>query len=1342
MGAALSAAAPEFCCAGGERDSAQGPLGDPTQPQLSSAGPPTGASFTAEPVLWAKCGSPPAAHHSNRCADCRPSVAFTELRPPVHAPSAPKRLPEARAVGPEAATAKRPRALSDALPTRPGRSAGSREPPTALTSATAATTLEASPVDAMSSSPSPVDLCARLVRLLREAQRSGSLRTALQQTSQCLFALRARMVLLLVRACRSGELRAELVRRLALESMGSAEAADERRRATETAATQIQAVNRGHAVREPCPARDVTSVARRSIASAGEPEPQAPAAKEAAAVARQKAAAGPPAEPMVQETLEHCAPEPQLEPPRQRAAAMTAALVDRTADPSIMPLELVLGLTTPPSVRAARPLCGPMAMAGRAQRSPSLAELCGEVSTSTARSISLVATAPRVSLDEPLEQPQREDEGTAQDVLEPSPSAREVEVDLPVPEAVPAARESVAALPAEALAEESTEQCAPGREAEASCEARACASRILGSSASKAEGRLERSRVVERVCSASESPEELKAPSASVDAAMAPQVSVAAPSEESVAEEARRQYVPELEAEPLQPTATAKPTPLGDRFADQSAPSGLAISLGTPPAMRSSLIGAPMPCGPMAMAGRAQRSPSLAELCGEVSTSTARSISLVATAPRVSLDEPLEQPRREDEGTAQDVLEPSPSAREVEVDLPVPEAVPAARESVSAGGSAKASVSAPERGAALEAAAARASAGGLGLQSPPAAEALLARHSSEEPLEGGPAALRAECLGSGLAPGTAPSIARGNSLEAFLDEPLQGKAEGGSQPAATPSTRAGGSPVGDLAGRPSLDEAAGALADGEGLSASSAQAAEVPRPRASLAEFLDEGMAASSAHSSAAPGDSTAADGEVPGPRGSLAEFLDEPVGARADGEGPAASSAQTAEAPGAETMDGGGSATGSAQAAEANGAEATGADGEVPRPRASLAEFQDELAGARANGDGPAASSAQAAAALGGDSTAADGDVPRPRAGLAEFLDEAVGARAVWETLRAKTTAADEGCGEAARASRATFADEPADQLGISAGLRGGLRLVATLGAQARRAKQNVDEKKAKDAAAAEEQSRAGRAARAAHFAGEGAEDLRPARRTRGRLVTAAAEARKTTMTMCQSGGSDLLTQAISDGNMELVRTLLEQGHDPDPEVADGSTSLLLFASSINEPDIVKLLAEYGADVDKADQNGVTPLLAAACSDAADAVQALCELGADVDRGDSEGWTALYAAGFCDCLDAVEELLDAGADVTLKAKEGMNPAEAAAQEGNQKVLCTLNEALEVQRADALRCSEAGETPSQERRQRCWRQHRQSKAQGQLKGAGTRLWTAVRVARAPSGSSVAEASRS
>ncbi|CAK0853917.1 unnamed protein product [Prorocentrum cordatum] len=1236
MGAALSAAAPEFCCAGGERDSAQGPLGDPTQPQLSSAGPPTGASFTAEPVLWAKCGSPPAAHHSNRCADCRPSVAFTELRPPVHAPSAPKRLPEARAVGPEAATAKRPRALSDALPTRPGRSAGSREPPTALTSATAATTLEASPVDAMSSSPSPVDLCARLVRLLREAQRSGSLRTALQQTSQCLFALRARMVLLLVRACRSGELRAELVRRLALESMGSAEAADERRRATETAATQIQAVNRGHAVREPCPARDVTSVARRSIASAGEPEPQAPAAKEAAAVARQKAAAGPPAEPMVQETLEHCAPEPQLEPPRQRAAAMTAALVDRTADPSIMPLELVLGLTTPPSVRAARPLCGPMAMAGRAQRSPSLAELCGEVSTSTARSISLVATAPRVSLDEPLEQPQREDEGTAQDVLEPSPSAREVEVDLPVPEAVPAARESVAALPAEALAEESTEQCAPGREAEASCEARACASRILGSSASKAEGRLERSRVVERVCSASESPEELKAPSASVDAAMAPQVSVAAPSEESVAEEARRQYVPELEAEPLQPTATAKPTPLGDRFADQSAPSGLAISLGTPPAMRSSLIGAPMPCGPMAMAGRAQRSPSLAELCGEVSTSTARSISLVATAPRVSLDEPLEQPRREDEGTAQDVLEPSPSAREVEVDLPVPEAVPAARESVSAGGSAKASVSAPERGAALEAAAARASAGGLGLQSPPAAEALLARHSSEEPLEGGPAALRAECLGSGLAPGTAPSIARGNSLEAFLDEPLQGKAEGGSQPAATPSTRAGGSPVGDLAGRPSLDEAAGALADGEGLSASSAQAAEAPKPRASLAEFLDETM----------------------------------------DGEVPAASSAQVAEA---------------------KGAEATDADGEVPRPRASLAEFQDELAGARANGDGPAASSAQAAAALGGDSTAADGDVPRPRAGLAEFLDEAVGARAVWETLRAKTTAADEGCGEAARASRATFADEPADQLGISAGLRGGLRLVATLGAQARRAKQNVDEKKAKDAAAAEEQSRAGRAARAAHFAGEGAEDLRPARRTRGRLVTAAAEARKTTMTMCQSGGSDLLTQAISDGNMELVRTLLEQGHDPDPEVADGSTSLLLFASSINEPDIVKLLAEYGADVDKADQNGVTPLLAAACSDAADAVQALCELGADVDRGDSEGWTALYAAGFCDCLDAVEELLDAGADVTLKAKEGMNPAEAAAQEGNQKVLCTLNEALEVQRADALRCSEAGETPSQDR---------------------------------------------
>merc|ERR1740121_2254231 len=78
-----------------------------------------------------------------------------------------------------------------------------------------------------------------------------------------------------------------------------------------------------------------------------------------------------------------------------------------------------------------------------------------------------------------------------------------------------------------------------------------------------------------------------------------------------------------------------------------------------------------------------------------------------------------------------------------------------------------------------------------------------------------------------------------------------------------------------------------------------------------------------------------------------------------------------------------------------------------------------------------------------------------------------------------------------------------------------------------------------------------------------------------------------------------------------------------------------------------------------------------------------------------------------------------------------MNPAEAAVQEGNQKVIGVLNEALEVQRADALRCSEAGEAPSRERRQRCWRRHRQQKGQGQLKGAGTCLWTAVRVTRAP-----------
>ncbi|CAK0829935.1 unnamed protein product, partial [Prorocentrum cordatum] len=92
MGSALCAAAPEFCCSGGERDSIQG---DIARPQLYAAGSPTGASFTAEPVPWAKGGALSEAEGLGGGAERRPSVASTaELRP--HTPAPNKRLPEAR----------------------------------------------------------------------------------------------------------------------------------------------------------------------------------------------------------------------------------------------------------------------------------------------------------------------------------------------------------------------------------------------------------------------------------------------------------------------------------------------------------------------------------------------------------------------------------------------------------------------------------------------------------------------------------------------------------------------------------------------------------------------------------------------------------------------------------------------------------------------------------------------------------------------------------------------------------------------------------------------------------------------------------------------------------------------------------------------------------------------------------------------------------------------------------------------------------------------------------------------------------------------------------------------
>jgi hypothetical protein len=129
-------------------------------------------------------------------------------------------------------------------------------------------------------------------------------------------------------------------------------------------------------------------------------------------------------------------------------------------------------------------------------------------------------------------------------------------------------------------------------------------------------------------------------------------------------------------------------------------------------------------------------------------------------------------------------------------------------------------------------------------------------------------------------------------------------------------------------------------------------------------------------------------------------------------------------------------------------------------------------------------------------------------------------------------------------------------------------------------------------------------------------------------------------------------LAQAASQGNLELIRILLNAGADVNGRNREGLTPLMQ-ASTQADVEVVQSLLDAGAKIDLRDDDGQSALHHAADEADAEVLKALLDAGASVDARDEAGRTALMVAAENGDEDNVLVLLKAGASVNLRNEDG-----------------------------------------------------------------------------------------
>ncbi|MFC1636429.1 ankyrin repeat domain-containing protein, partial [Planctomycetota bacterium] len=136
-------------------------------------------------------------------------------------------------------------------------------------------------------------------------------------------------------------------------------------------------------------------------------------------------------------------------------------------------------------------------------------------------------------------------------------------------------------------------------------------------------------------------------------------------------------------------------------------------------------------------------------------------------------------------------------------------------------------------------------------------------------------------------------------------------------------------------------------------------------------------------------------------------------------------------------------------------------------------------------------------------------------------------------------------------------------------------------------------------------------------------------------------------------------LHRAATNGHKDAVELLLEKGADTEAKDSFSRTALY-YASENGHIEIVKLLTAHGADVNTKDLNGQTPLDIAFSRGYKDIAALLLSNGAK---------SSIHIAAWIGDLATIKTFLEEGIDVNKKDARNMNALHYAAREGHKEMV-------------------------------------------------------------------------